>query len=56
MKSVGKKILISCLLMVAISLFLMGSFACMMIYTNTQSMAENDMIVAAKLASERVEW
>ncbi|MGN0596453.1 MAG: methyl-accepting chemotaxis protein [Ruminiclostridium sp.] len=56
MKSVGRKILICSVLMVAISLVVMGIFSCLMIYNNTMSMVENDMIVAAKLASQRVNW
>ena len=56
MKSVGKKILLCSVLMVAISLVVMGIFSCLMIYNNTMSMVENDMIVAAKLASQRVNW
>lgn len=56
MKSIGAKILITCILMVAVSLGVLGTFACVMTYSATVSLAESSMESAVKIASERAEW
>ena len=56
MKSIGLKILISCILTVGISLFALGTFACVMTYNTTSSIAQESMSAATLVASERAEW
>lgn len=56
MKSIGAKILITCILMVGVSLAVLGTFACIMTYSATVSLAESSMESAVKIASERAEW
>ncbi len=56
MKSIGAKILITCILMVGVSLAVLGTFSCIMTYSATVSLAESSMESAVKIASERAEW
>lgn len=56
MKSIGAKILVTCIIMVAGSLAILGIFACVMTYSATVSLAESSMESAVKIASERAEW
>lgn len=56
MKSIGAKILITCILMVGISLAVLGTFACLMTYSATVALAESSMESAVTIASERAEW
>ena len=56
MKSIGKKILLCCILMVAISMLVLGSFACVMTLTSTVSIVGDNMTVAASLAADRTYW
>ena len=56
MKSIGVKILISCILTVGISLFTLGGFACIMSYNASHGLAEESLASSVQVASERVEW
>ena len=56
MKSIGVKILISCILTVGISLFTLGGFACLMSYNASRGLAEESLTSSVQVASERVEW
>lgn len=56
MKSIGAKILVSCILTVGISLFTLGIFACIMTYTATSEIAREGMVAASLVAAERSEW
>lgn len=56
MKSIGAKILVSCILTVSISLFILGAFSCVMSYTATKSLIQKSMHTAVTVASERSEW
>ena len=56
MKSIGAKILVSCILTVSLSLFVLGSFACVMSFKATKSLIEESMHTAVTVASERSEW
>ena len=56
MKSIGARILISCILTVGISLFVLGGFACVMTYSATSEVATNSLSSVATIASERAEW
>lgn len=56
MKSIGVKILISCILTVGISLFTLGGFACIMSYKASRGLAEESLTSSVQVASERVEW
>lgn len=56
MKSIGAKILVSCILTVSISLSVLGAFACVMSYTATESLIQKSMHTAVSVASERSEW
>ncbi len=56
MKSIGAKILISCILTVSISLAVLGAFSCIMTFNNTVNLVDNSMEAAAQIASNRVYW
>lgn len=56
MKSIGMRILVSCILTVAISLFTLGGFACIMTYNSTVSLVNSNLTNAAQVAVERVYW
>lgn len=56
MKSIGKKILVSCILTVGISLLVLGTFACVMTYNSTMSMVNSSMTAAAQVAADRSYW
>lgn len=56
MKSIGKKILVCCILTVSISLLVLGTFACVMTYNSTVSMVESSMTAAAQIAADRSYW
>lgn len=56
MKSIGMKILLSCILTVSISLLVLGGFACVISYNNTIEIVNDSMTSAANVAVERVYW
>lgn len=56
MKSVGKRILLSCILTVGISLFVLGIFTCTMIYNNTMTLVNTNITTSASLAADRAYW
>lgn len=56
MRSIGKKILVCCILTVGISLFILGAFACIMTYNSTISMVNSSMTAAAQVAADRSYW
>lgn len=56
MKSVGRKIFFSCVLMVSISLLVLGVFSCAMNYINTMNTIEHNMQEMARNSANRVEW
>lgn len=56
MKSIGMRILVSCILTVAISLFTLGGFACIMTYNSTVNLVYSNLTNAAQVATERVYW
>ena len=56
MKSIGMRILVSCILTVAISLFTLGGFACIMIYNSTVNLVYSSMTASAQVAAERAYW
>ena len=56
MKSIGMRILVSCILTVAISLFTLGGFACIMIYNSTVNLVNSSMTASAQVAAERAYW
>ena len=56
MKSIGMRILVSCILTVAISLFTLGGFACIMTYNSTVSLVNSSMTASAQVAAERAYW
>lgn len=56
MKSIGMRILVSCILTVAISLFTLGGFACIMIYNSTVNLVYSNLTNAAQVAADRVYW
>ena len=56
MKSIGMRILVSCILTVAISLFTLGGFACIMIYNSTVNLVYSSMTASAQVAADRVYW
>lgn len=56
MKSIGAKILLSCILTVSISLTLMGFLSCIMTYNNTTDLVSSSMTSAVQIASNRVYW
>lgn len=56
MKSIGMRILVSCILTVAISLFTLGGFACIMTYNSTVNLVYSNLTNAAQVAAERVYW
>ena len=51
-----KSILVSCILTVAISLFTLGGFACIMIYNSTVNLVYSSMTASAQVAAERAYW
>ncbi len=56
MKSIGKKILLCCILMVGISMLVLGSFACVMTLTSTVSIVNDNMTAASSIAADRTCW
>jgi len=56
MKSIGMKILVSCILTVSISLLVLGTFACVMSYNSTVEMVQSSMTAAVQIASDRSYW
>lgn len=56
MKSIGMRILVSCILTVAISLFTLGGFACIMTYNSTVSLVNSSMTASAQVAADRAYW
>ena len=56
MKSIGMRILVSCILTVAISLFTLGTFACVMTYNSTVSLVNSSMTASAQVAADRAYW
>lgn len=56
MKSIGKRILVSSILLVAVSLFVLGTFACVMSYNSTVSLVNSSMTASAGLAADRTYW
>lgn len=50
------RILVSCILTVAISLFTLGGFACIMIYNSTVNLVYSSMTASAQVAAERAYW
>lgn len=56
MKSIGKKILVCCILTVSISLLVLGAFACVMTYNSTVTIVESSMTAAAQVAADRSYW
>lgn len=56
MKSIGKRILVSSILLVAVSLFVLGTFACVMSYNSTVSLVNSSMTASADLAADRTYW
>ena len=56
MKSVGKRILLSCILTVGISLLVLGIFTCTMIYNNTMTLVNTNITTSASLAADRAYW
>ena len=56
MKSIGVRILVTCILTVAISLFALGSFACVMTYNTTVGLVNNSITTAASIAADRTYW
>lgn len=56
MKSIGKKILLTCILMVSISLIALGTYSCLTTYNVTRDLVEHSMKAATTVASERSEW
>ncbi len=56
MKSIGKKILLCCILTVGISMLALGTFACVMTLTSTVSIVGDNMTAAASLAADRTYW
>lgn len=56
MKSIGKRILVSSILLVAVSLFVLGTFACVMSYNSTVSLVNSSMTAAASVAADRTYW
>lgn len=56
MKSIGVRILVTCILTVAISLFALGAFACVMTYNTTVSLVNTSITTAASIAADRTYW
>lgn len=56
MKSIGQKILLTCILMVSISLIALGTYSCLTTYNVTLNLVEHSMKAATTVASERSEW
>lgn len=56
MKSIGKKILVCCILMVSISLTVLGVFACLMSLNSTVTLVGESMSAAATVAADRTYW
>ncbi len=56
MKSIGKKILLCCILMVGISMLVLGTFACVMTLTSTVSIVSDNMTAASSIAADRTYW
>lgn len=56
MKSVGKKIFTMCILLVCISLFALGVFACVMTGSVSSQLTENGMNTATLIAADCVQW
>ncbi len=56
MKSVGKKIFMVCILLVCISLFVLGAFACIMTGSVSSQLTENGMNTATQIAADCVQW
>lgn len=56
MKSIGIRILVSSILLVAISLFVIGTFASVMNYNSTVSQVNSSMTAAAEVAAQRAYW
>ena len=56
MKSIGKKILVCCILMVSISLAVLGVFACLMSLNSTVTLVGESMSAAATVAADRTYW
>ncbi len=56
MRSIGKKITKVNLLLVGISLFIVGIFACVMSYTSANKMAEYSITEMTKESAERISW
>ncbi len=56
MKSIGVRILVTCILTVAISLFALGAFACVMIYNTTVGLVNTSITTAASIAADRTYW
>lgn len=56
MKSIGKKILLSCILTVSVSMLVLGVFASVVNYNSTVEMVQSSMNSAAQIASDRAYW
>ena len=56
MKSIGVRILVTCILTVAISLFALGAFACAMTYNTTVGLVNTSITTAASIAADRTYW
>ena len=56
MKSIGKKIFSACIWLVLVSLLTLGVFSAVLTFTTTREMAQEDLVTATQIASERTEW
>lgn len=56
MKSIGKKILLCCILMVGVSMLALGSFACVMMLNSTVNIVSDNMTAASSIAADRTYW
>ena len=56
MRSLGKKIVFACIMLVGISMFVLGVSSCIMAYSSAGDMAEESMLETAKEAASRAQW
>lgn len=56
MKSIGKKIFYTILILTASSLIILGGFACVMNYSSTMTTVEQNFQETASLSAKRVQW
>lgn len=56
MKSIGKKITVSVVLLVVISLLILGRIVCYIVYNNAVELTETSMSEIASVAASRIHW